>query len=59
MDVDPSQDGGVSGGKTYGGRTGESGGIIMIINMLKEDLEKEVSQGGKDNAKAEQDSIIL
>jgi len=48
-------DGGVSGGKTYGGRTGESGGIIMIISMLKEDLEKQVSQGGKDNAKAEQE----
>merc|ERR1719253_1277152 len=47
-------DGGVSGGAAYGGRKGETGGIVAIITMLKEDLEKEVSQGKKDDAEAEE-----
>jgi len=46
-------DGGVSGGAAYGGRKGETGGIVAIITMLKEDLEKEISQGRKDDAKAQ------
>jgi len=47
-------DGGFSGGAAYGGRKGETGGIVAIITMLKEDLEKEISQGKKDNAAAEE-----
>jgi len=31
----------------YGGRKSESGGILAILSMIKEDLEKEL-QGGKD-----------
>jgi peptidoglycan hydrolase CwlO-like protein len=46
-------DGGVSGGAAYGGRKGETGGIVAIITMLKEDLEKEVNQGKLDNEEAE------
>mmetsp|Transcript_20738 Transcript_20738/g.54956 ORF Transcript_20738/g.54956 Transcript_20738/m.54956 type:complete len:717 (-) Transcript_20738:64-2214(-) len=46
-------DGGVSGGKAYGGRKGETGGIVAIISMLKEDLEKEITQGKLDNEEAE------
>mmetsp|Transcript_20737 Transcript_20737/g.54951 ORF Transcript_20737/g.54951 Transcript_20737/m.54951 type:complete len:717 (-) Transcript_20737:167-2317(-) len=46
-------DGGTSGGKAYGGRKGETGGIVAIITMLKEDLEKEITQGKLDDAEAE------
>ena len=31
-----------------GGRKGETGGLVAIITMLKEDLEKEISQGQPD-----------
>merc|ERR1719263_1448232 len=48
-------DGGVSGGAAYGGRKGETGGIVAIVTMLKEDLEKEISQGRKDDAKAQKE----
>jgi hypothetical protein len=48
-------DGGVSGGKSYGGRQGETSGIIGIIKMLKEDLEAEVRTASKDNAAAEEE----
>jgi predicted nucleic acid-binding Zn-ribbon protein len=35
----------------YGGRKSESGGILAILSMIKEDLEKEL-QGGKDEEAA-------
>jgi len=46
-------DQGVSGGKSYGGRKDESSGIVAILHMLKEDLEKEVKQGAMDDAEEE------
>jgi len=41
------------GGKDYGGRKSESGGIIAILSMLKEDLEKEMKTGREDEAAAQ------
>jgi hypothetical protein len=40
-----------SGG--YGGRKGESGGVIAILTMIKEDLEKEVTHGKEDEEAAQ------
>jgi hypothetical protein len=37
----------------YGGKQGESGGIIAILSMIKEDLEKEIQVGGVDDATAQ------
>jgi chromosome segregation ATPase len=34
----------------YGGRKSESGGILAILEMIKEDLEKEVKEGENGNA---------
>ena len=38
-----------SGG--YGGRKGESGGVIAILTMIKEDLEQEVPAVASKNGK--------
>jgi len=40
-------------GGDYGGRKSESFGIISILSMLKEDLEKGMKEGRQDNAEAE------
>jgi hypothetical protein len=40
-------------GSDYGGRKGESQGIISILSMLAEDLEKEMSESRKDDAAAQ------
>lgn len=37
----------------YGGRNDETHGIVEIIRMLKEDVEKEIKTGRADNAQAE------
>jgi len=37
----------------YGGRKSESGGILAILSMLTEDLEKEIADGRSDDADAE------
>merc|ERR1719335_1121919 len=41
-------------GGDYGGTTGESGGIIAILEMLKEDFEKEIKVGREEDAAAQQ-----
>jgi len=38
----------------YGGRKGESSGIVAILGMLKEDLEKEMKTGRADEAAAQE-----
>jgi len=43
------------GGSSYGGRKGESGGIIAILGMLKEDTENEMKTSRADDAEAEAD----
>merc|ERR1719478_2040621 len=40
-------------GDKYKSRTSESGGIIAILAMLKEDFEKEVKMGRKEDAEAQ------
>jgi len=40
---------------SYGGRKGESGGIIAILGMLKEDTENEMKTSRADDAEAEAD----
>merc|ERR1719329_39461 len=40
--------------KNYGGRKGESGGIIAILEMLAEDVEKEIRESHADNADAKE-----
>jgi len=42
-------------GGNYGGLKEQSGGIIAIISMIKEDLEKEMLTGRADDAKAQTD----
>jgi hypothetical protein len=37
----------------YGGRKGESGGIVAILSMVKEDLEMEIATGREEDAKAQ------
>jgi len=37
----------------YGGRKSESGGILAILGMLSEDLEKEIADGRADDADAQ------
>lgn len=39
----------------YGGAQSETGGIVAILSMLKEDLQKEMKVGTADNAKAQAD----
>jgi len=41
-------------GSNYGGRKSESGGILAILAMLAEDLEKEMAEGRADDADAQQ-----
>jgi len=38
---------------SYGGRKSESGGLIAILSMLKEDVEKEMEESRADDAEAE------
>merc|ERR1719454_2536983 len=40
-------------GGDYGGRKGESGGIIAILEMIKEDTENEMKVSRQDDADAE------
>merc|ERR550514_2173454 len=40
-------------GGSYGGTTSESGGIIAILGMLKEDFEMDMKTGRKDDAAAQ------
>jgi len=39
----------------YGGRKSETGGILAILDMLAEDLEKEIADGRKDDAEAQEE----
>merc|ERR1719174_920867 len=41
-------------GSDYGGRKSESGGILAILEMLVEDLEKEIAEGRADDAEAQE-----
>jgi len=41
-------------GSDYGGRKSESGGILAILSMLAEDLEKEMADGRADDADAQE-----
>merc|ERR1712050_5323 len=40
-------------GADYGGRKSETGGILAILEMLVEDLEKEMKEGRADDADAQ------
>jgi len=40
-------------GSDYGGRKGESAGVIAILSMLAEDLEKEIADARGDDAEAQ------
>lgn len=42
-------------GKSYGGRNSESGGIVAILGMLKEDVENEMHEDTNREKKAEED----
>eukprot|EP00929_Paragymnodinium_shiwhaense_P111685 TRINITY_DN79_c0_g2_i1.p1 TRINITY_DN79_c0_g2~~TRINITY_DN79_c0_g2_i1.p1 ORF type:complete len:497 (-),score=211.34 TRINITY_DN79_c0_g2_i1:155-1645(-) len=42
-------------GADYGGRSSESGGIIAILEMIKEDLQKEMKTGKAEDVKAQKD----
>merc|ERR1719387_1421093 len=42
-------------GANYGGRQSGSGGILAILDMLVEDLEKEMADGRKDDADAQEE----
>merc|ERR1719375_2154102 len=42
-------------GSDYGSRKSETGGILAILEMLAEDLEKEMADGRKDDAEAQKD----
>jgi hypothetical protein len=52
VDQDKAPDTTWSGGD-YGGRKGESGGIIAILEMIKEDTENEMKVSRQDDADAE------
>jgi len=52
VDQDKAPDTSFSGGD-YGGRKGESGGIIAILEMIKEDTENEMKVSRQDDADAE------
>jgi hypothetical protein len=41
------------GGDNYGGRKSENGGIVAILSMLAEDLEKEIAEGRGDDKDAQ------
>merc|ERR1719389_1207535 len=53
VDEDKAPDAFGDGG--YGGRKSESTGIIAILSMLKEDLEKEIKTARKDEAEAQKE----
>lgn len=40
-------------GPDYQGRQSETGGIVAILSMIKEDFEKEIQEGRKDDADAQ------
>merc|ERR1719326_537249 len=44
-------------GADYGGRMSESGGIIAILSMIKEDLEKEMKIARSEDAAAQKDYL--
>merc|ERR1712217_703500 len=44
-------------GGDYGGKTSETGGIVAIIGMLKEDLEKEMKTAREEEA-ADQEAYV-
>jgi len=52
-DEDKAPDAGFEGAD-YGGRKSESGGILAILQMLVEDTEKEMGEGRRDNADAQE-----
>jgi len=52
VDKDKAPETSFSGGD-YGGRQGESGGIIAILEMIKEDTENEMKVSRQDDADAE------
>merc|ERR1719446_1955710 len=52
VDEDKAPETSFSGGD-YGGRKGESGGIIAILEMIKEDTENEMKVSRQDDADAE------
>jgi len=52
VDQDKAPETSFSGGD-YGGRKGESGGIIAILEMIKEDTENEMKVARQDDADAE------
>ena len=54
VDEDKAPETSFSGGD-YGGRKGESGGIIGILEMLKEDTENEMKTSRADDASAQAD----
>jgi chromosome segregation ATPase len=54
VDEDKAPETSFSGGD-YGGRKGESGGIIAILEMLKEDTENEMKTSRADDAEAQAD----
>jgi len=54
VDEDKAPETSFSGGD-YGGRKGESGGIIAILSMLKEDTENEMKTSRADDAEAQAD----
>jgi len=54
VDEDKAPETTFSGGD-YGGRKGESGGIIAILEMLKEDTENEMKTSRADDAEAQKD----
>jgi predicted nucleic acid-binding Zn-ribbon protein len=41
-------------GEKYGGRKGETGGVIAILEMLVEDVQKEIKEAKKDDAEAQE-----
>jgi hypothetical protein len=49
---EPAPDAGFADGN-YGGSKGETGGVVAILGMLKEDLEKEMKVGRADEAQAQ------
>jgi len=56
VDEDKAPETTFSGGD-YGGRKGESGGIIAILEMLKEDTENEMKTSRADDAEAQKDYL--
>mmetsp|Transcript_81264 Transcript_81264/g.228938 ORF Transcript_81264/g.228938 Transcript_81264/m.228938 type:complete len:724 (-) Transcript_81264:76-2247(-) len=53
IDKDKAPETSWSGGG-YGGRRSETGGVVSMLGMIKEDLEKEMKTGRADDAEAQQ-----